>query len=204
MSSVTEWMRTLLCPLEDLKDHFRTWGFTIYRTCFKPSSDQQWQDLLQKIQTHAYENALEMTGATEDDPGFQEIWSLFRIDARSDTALDGLDIDQLRQRYNNDDGGVPMNKDHRSHRVFLVADDEALSSVDSATTTVKCVDADYRAEDHIARNWRVGAQRYFGWMPMLASCVAELWVELGFLPFQKICPETIGGSHLVVWDALNL
>jgi hypothetical protein len=88
-----------------------------------------------------------------------------------------------------------MNKDHRSYRVFLVAD---------ATTTIKCVDADYQAADHIPQNRRLGTQRYFGWMPMLASCVAELWIELGVFPLQNIAPATIGGSHLEVWDAMNL
>lgn len=33
-----------------------------------------------------------MTDATEDDAGFQEVWSLFRMDARSDAALAGLDM----------------------------------------------------------------------------------------------------------------
>lgn len=136
-----------------------------------------------------------MTGATEDDAGFQEIWSLFQIDARSDAALAGLDMDQLRQRYNNGDGGRPMNKDHRSYRVFLVA---------NATTTIECVDADYQAADHIPSNWRLGTQHCFGWMPMLASCVAELWVELVFFPLQRIAPATIRGSHLEVWDTMNL
>lgn len=203
MSFVATWMKTLISPSEDCESLIRNWGFTIYRTGYGPSSDQQWQDLLQKIQTHAYKNALRMTGATEDDASFQEIWSLFRMDARSDAALAGLDMDQLRQRYNNGDGGPPMNKDHRSHHVFLVADDEVLSSVDATTTTIKCVDADYQAADLIPRNWRLGTQRYLGWMPMLASCVAELWVELGFFPLQKFAPATIGGSHLEVWDAMN-
>lgn len=127
-----------------------------------------------------------MTDATEDDAGFQEVWSLFRMDARSDAALAGLDMVQLRQRYNNGDAGPPMNEDHRSHRVFLVADDEVLLSVDATTTTIKCVDADYQAADHIPRNWRLGTQHYFGWILMLASCVAELCVELGFFFCKKL------------------
>jgi hypothetical protein len=123
MSSVAKWMKALIYSSEDCESLIRNWGFTIYRTGYGSSSDEQWQDLLQKIQTHAYKNALRMTSATEDDAGFQEIWSLFRMDARSDAALASLDMDQLRQRYNNGDGSPPMNKDHRSHRVFLVADD---------------------------------------------------------------------------------
>lgn len=204
MSSVAKWMKTLTYSSEDCESLIRSWGFTIYRTGYGPSSDQQWQDLLQKIQTYAYKNALRMTGATEDDAGFQEIWSLFRMDARSDAVLAGLDMDQLRQRYNNGVGGPPMNKDHRSHQVFLVADDEVLSSVDATTTIIKCVDADYQAADHVPQNWRLDTQRYFGWMTMLASCVAELWVELGFFPLQQFAPATNGESYLEVWDAMNL
>jgi hypothetical protein len=204
MSSVAKWMKTLIYSSEDCESLIRNWGFTIYRTGYGSSSDEQWQDLLQKIQTHAYKNALRMIAAPEDDAGFQEIWSLFRMDARSDAALASLDMDQLRQRYNNGDGGPPMNKDYRSHRVFLVADNEVLSSVDATTTIIKCVDTDYQAADHTPKNWRLGTQRYFGWMPMLASCVAELWVELGFFPLQGIAPATIGGKQLEVWDAMNL
>ena len=115
MSSVAKWMKTLIYSSEDCESLIRSWGFTIYRTGYGPSSDQQWQDLIKQIQTYAYKNALRMTGATEDDAGFQEIWSLFRMDSRSDAALAGLDMDQLRQRYNNGDGGPPMNQDHRSY-----------------------------------------------------------------------------------------
>ncbi|KAH8706872.1 hypothetical protein GQ44DRAFT_818466 [Phaeosphaeriaceae sp. PMI808] len=82
-------------PLSD-EDRYRVWGFTIYRTDYEPLADQQWQQLLRTIQTHAYEKTLRVTGAAEDDPGFQYIWSLFLVDARSNSALAGLDIDQLR------------------------------------------------------------------------------------------------------------
>lgn len=97
-----------------------------------------------------------------------------------------------------------MNEDHRSHRVSLVADDQVLPSVDATTTTIQCVDADYQAADHIPRNWRLGTQHYFGWILMLASCVAELCAELEFFLLQKIAPATIGRRHLEVWDAMNL
>jgi hypothetical protein len=77
-----------------------------------------------------------VTGATENDPSFQQIWSLFCLDASSDPALGVLDMDQLRLLYRNGDGGAPINADLRSHRVFLVADDEILSDTDAFT--VKC------------------------------------------------------------------
>lgn len=197
MSVIEEWKSDLRCDEGD-KERYRNWGFTIYRTGYGPSTDQQWQRLLQTIQTHAHKTTLSVTQATVDDPGFQHIWSLFHLDARSDIALAGLDMDQLRLLYNNGDGGGPMNTDLRSHRVFLVADDEILSDVDAFT--VKCVEVDYRTEDYIPRNPRFGGQRYFGWMPMKAGCVAGLWKHLEFRDLDRIAPPTIGGSHLVIWE----
>jgi hypothetical protein len=107
-------------------------------------------------------------------------------------------MDQLRQLYNSGEGGQPMNADYNLHRIFLFADDEVLS--DPTASIVKCVDADYRAEDYIPRNKRMGGQRYFGWMRMRAGSVAELWVCLDLFEMSTIAPLTIGGSHLAVWD----
>jgi len=197
-TTVKEWMSNL-CVYED--DEFvrhRNWGFTIYRTGYGLSSDEQWQRLLQKIQTDAREGALDATGSEEDDPGFQRLWALFRLDARSDAALTGLDVDQLRELYNKGGGEQPMNTDYNLHRIFLFADDEVLS--DPTASIIKAVDADYRPEDHVPRNPRVGRQRYFGWMPMKAGSVAEFWNRLQFSDISMIAPPTIGGSHLVIWD----
>jgi hypothetical protein len=91
-----------------------------------------------------------------------------------------------------------MNADYNLHRIFLVADDEVLSDPSHPTPVIKCVDADYRAEDYIPQNTRVGGQRYFGWMPMKAGSVAELWAHLDLFDMNRIAPQTIGGSHLVV------
>jgi hypothetical protein len=142
--------------------------------------------------------ALSATESTEDNSGFQQLWSLFHLDARSDPALAGLDMDQLRQLYNSGEGGQPMNADYNLHRIFLFADDKVLS--DPTASIIKCVDADYRAEDYVPRNKRMGGQRYFGWMRMRAGSVAELWVCLDLFEMSTIAPLTIGGSHLVVWD----
>lgn len=197
-TTVETWVNDLhLLPDDEVVRH-RNWGFTIYRTGYGPLSDQQWQRLLQTIQTRAYEGALSATESTEDNSGFLQLWSLFRLDARSDPALAGLDMDQLRQLYNSGEGGQPMNADYNLHRIFLFADDEVLS--DPTASIVKCVDADYRAEDYIPRNKRMGGQRYFGWMRMRAGSVAELWVCLDLFEMSTIAPLTIGGSHLVVWD----
>ncbi|KAF7677363.1 hypothetical protein GT037_004222 [Alternaria burnsii] len=166
------WLSELSIPSEYSFVGYRHWGFTIYRTGYGPSSDQQWQRLLETIQTSAHDEARSVTESTKDDPAFQVLWSLFRLDARSDPALAGLDIDQLRQLYNrsSSEGSQPMNADFNWHRIFLFADDEVLS--DPAASIVKCVDAEYRVEDYISRNPRVGGQRYFGWMRIEPRSVA--------------------------------
>lgn len=199
MSTATEWLRHLHYPseVEGEEDLIRTWGFTIYRTAYCSSTDQKWEQLLKTIRTHAYDNTLRITEATEDDPIFQQIWSLFRLDARSDAALSGLTFEQLRLLYINSDGGVPVNSNLRSHRVFLVVDEEVLSGVEGCI--VMCVEADYLAEEHVSHNPRC-PQRYWGFMKMRADEVAQLWQELKLFDFQTIAPETIGGSHLVVWE----
>jgi hypothetical protein len=202
------WLNELLILSDDDFAGRRHWGFTIYRTGYGPSSDQQWQRLLETIKAGAHEGAFEAIESEkedpEDDPEFQELWSLFRLDARSDPALAGLDMDQLRQLYNSSsgEGSQPMNTDFKLHRIFLLADDEVLS--DPAASIVKCVDVDYRAEDHIPRNPGLGGQRYYGWMPMKAGCVADFWVELGLAEMSEIAPPTIGGNHLVIWEAGQL
>jgi hypothetical protein len=103
-------------------------------------------------------------------------------------------MDQLRQLYNSGEGGQPMNADFKSHRIFLFADDEVLSGVDS---TVKCVDANYRAEDYLPRHTR--GQRYSGWMRMNARSIANFWIELGLHYMYDIAPPIIGGIQLVIW-----
>jgi hypothetical protein len=107
-------------------------------------------------------------------------------------------MDQLRLLYRNGDGGAPMNVDLRSHRVFLVADDEVLS--DANAFMVKCVEADYEAADNVSRDPRRVPQRYFGWMPMRAGQVVELWKDLEDRDLSELAPPTIGASHLVVWE----
>ena len=199
-TSTKQWLNELLIPSDDDYAGHRHWGFTIYRTGYGPgpSSDQQWQRLLELIQTSAHEEAFDAIESEEedpkDDPEFQKLWSLFRLDARSDPALAGLDMDQLRQLYNSGEGGQPMNADFKSHRIFLFADDEVLSGVDSI---VKCVDANYRAEDYLPRHTR--GQRYSGWMRMNARSIANFWIELGLHYMYDIAPPIIGGIQLVIW-----
>ncbi|KAI8938332.1 hypothetical protein NX059_005983 [Plenodomus lindquistii] len=112
-------------------------------------------------------------------------------------------MDQLRSFYRNGgngDNNTPMNADLRTHRVFLVADDDVLSDTDNAFTikhdcfTVKCVEADYEAANHVGDARRCMPQRYFGWMPMRAGYVIELWRNLRDHEMQTIAPEMIGGE----------
>ncbi|OAK96382.1 hypothetical protein IQ06DRAFT_351812 [Phaeosphaeriaceae sp. SRC1lsM3a] len=195
MFTATKWLRHLHYPSEvgGEADLIRTWGFPIYRTAYGPSTDQKWEQLLKTIRTHAYDNTLRITEATEDDPIFQQIWSFFRLDARSNAALSGLTFEQLRLLYIKSDGGVPVNSNLPSHRVFLVVDEEVLSGVEGCI--VKCVEADYLAEEHVSRNPRC-PQRYWGFMKMRADAVVQLWKELQLFKFRPLRRRRLEG---VIW-----
>ncbi|OAK94636.1 hypothetical protein IQ06DRAFT_298158 [Phaeosphaeriaceae sp. SRC1lsM3a] len=199
MVDAAEWHKKL-CYLSENLDDFRNWGFTIYRTAYGPSTDQRWQQLLEKIQTKAHAATPRVCETTADDPAVQQVWSLFRIDARSDPALDRLSMEQLRLLYKTGDGSVPMNANLRSHRVFLLADGKVLSDAD--TFLVKCVSADYEAADHVPRNTWQGGQWYFGWMLMKSAEIVELWNELEFEDLERIAPRTVAGRTPEVWESM--
>jgi hypothetical protein len=202
MVDAADWHEQLryLSETVAIVDDFRNWGFTIYRTAYGPSTDQQWQQLLEKIQTKARTATSRVCQATADDPAVQQIWSLFRLDARSDPTLDGLSMEQLRLLYRTSDGCVPMNADLRSHRVFLLADEEVLSATDAFI--VKCVEADYEAADHVPRNTWQGGQWYFGWMRMRSAERVELWLELEDEDLERIAPRWVAGSTPEVWESM--
>jgi hypothetical protein len=71
-TTIEKWLRDLLLP-DDEVDRYGNWGFTVYRTDYGPSSEQQWQQLLSTIQTCAYKGTLSVTESTKDDPGFQHL-----------------------------------------------------------------------------------------------------------------------------------
>jgi hypothetical protein len=181
---------------EAIVDDFRNWGYTIYRTAYGPSTDQRWQQLLKYIQTQAHAATSSVCESTADNPTIQQLWSLFYLDTRSDPALEGLTIDQLRLLYRNANGSVPMNADLRSHRVFLLADEEVLLHNDGIT--VKCVEADYEASNHTG-NARV-PQRYFGWMTMKAADIVALWHELVYNDLERLAPWVVEGSSPEIWE----
>jgi hypothetical protein len=208
-ANLDQWINTLRCyeygasytdeQVANLP--YRNWGFTIYRTYYGPTSQQAWETLLSKITLETQESAEEMTDSDADDSEFQQMMSLFRLDARSDEGtLSGLDMDQLRAVYRDRVGGMPMNADFQDHyQLFLLADEEVLA--DPELEMVKCVEFNYDAAQHVPRNSRLGgAQRYFGWMKMKVETVPYLWNELGYRTLDSIAPQTIAGMHLEAWE----
>ena len=205
-ANLDQWINTLRCyeygasytdeQVANLP--YRNWGFTIYRTYYGPTSQQAWETLLSKITLGTQESAEEMTDSDADDSEFQQMMSLFRLDARSDEGtLSGLDMDQLRAVYRDRVGGMPMNADFQDHyQLFLLVDEEVLA--DPELEIVKC---NYDAAQHVPRNSRLGgAQRYFGWMKMKVETVPYLWNELGYWTLDSIAPQTIAGMHLEAWE----
>jgi hypothetical protein len=108
-------------------------------------------------------------------------------------------MEHLRLLYKNGDGGTPISADLRSHRVFLVADDEILSDADAST--VKCVEADYKASNHIGTA-RV-PQRYFGWIHLVSEDVLGLWKELEVHDLETLAPQMIEGSSPKIWKSVG-
>ncbi|RYP65974.1 hypothetical protein DL771_008021 [Monosporascus sp. 5C6A] len=183
--------------------YYPNWGFTIYRTQYGGSSDQKWQALLDKIQAQLVEELEEEGGDDDDDAQAREkLSSLFRLDARSDAGLlQHASMDQVRQLYQDNQGGSPLNADLPTHRYFLLADAEVLEDAGRGEFWVKCVQPDYVAADYVPKNARLGGgQRYFGWMKMTTRSVFDLWRELDTRHLEGIAPQTIGGMHLVMWD----
>jgi len=106
---------------------YHDWGYTIYRTCYTPESQSQWESLIEAIQ-QGVEKSFPVSQADEPPTTSQLLRSLLRLDFRSDASLyDGLTIEQLRQTYlNPPEDSVPSPNFYRSDRVFLVADAEVL------------------------------------------------------------------------------
>lgn len=69
--------------------------------------------------------------------------------------------------------------------MFLLADVEVLSEK-ADFCQLKAVEGDYDPVDRVPKNKRAGLQRYFGWITMEATDVADLWVE-----FDDCCLEQV-------------
>ena len=106
---------------------YQEWGYTIYRTCYTPESQSQWESLIEAIQ-RGVEKSLPASQKDEPPTTSQLLRSLLHLDFRSDASLyDSLSIEQLRQIYLNPAGdSAPPPNFYRSDRLFLVADVEVL------------------------------------------------------------------------------
>jgi hypothetical protein len=134
----------------DLTPYYRPWGFTIYQTAYRLSSDQHWQALLNGIFANVIEQITRMNGEHQADPVAQNILSLFCLDVRSDA--ESLTV---RKVYSNGTGGRPMNAQHRERRYFLLVDEGVIEDCKVKVDTprykpwTKCVEVDYVASDYI-------------------------------------------------------
>ncbi|KAM6505195.1 hypothetical protein FSOLCH5_015114 [Fusarium solani] len=158
-------------PLEEIQQP-ANWGFTIYRTYYGPSSDDNWNKLLAATKRHAEEELM----TYDDHEAAEKLKPLFRLDARSDPSLlSGLDRQALCQIYKEGKGGKPMPS--KSGFVFLLADEDVLNQVGEGTFIVKAVDAEETPREEIPL--REGDEPpYWGWMRMETRQLLELWGEL--------------------------
>jgi hypothetical protein len=85
-------------------------------------------------------------------------------------------------------------------RLFLLADAEVLGKAD--LRLIKVVEGDYDPIDRVPKNTRGGPQRYFGWITMSSTTVAELWNELYSYYLWEIGSCTTGEPG-AFWDPEN-
>ncbi|KAJ8114500.1 hypothetical protein OPT61_g3635 [Boeremia exigua] len=170
----------------DVHKHYKPWGFTLYRTCYTPESDRQWELLIDKISTAVLStlSRYKDRGADPDDTAI--VSEHFKLDARSDPAtLDGLTMDELSEIYCNAVGGSPMEMRTSlvpDHRIFLWADEEVLQNLDSPV--LKVVQA-APAED-------ADPEEYYQWMTVEADGgLIEFWTML------EICDS---GLFDLIWE----
>lgn len=159
-------------PLEEIQPP-ANWGFTIYRTYYGPSSDDNWNKMLVATKKHAEEELM----TYDDDEENEKLKELFRLDARSDPSLlSGLDRKALCQTYHEGKGGKPMPQNEGF--VFLLADEEVLNQVGEGTFIVKAVDAEETPREEIPLREDDDEPTYWGWMRMETRQLLELWGEL--------------------------
>ncbi|KAH8745653.1 hypothetical protein F5883DRAFT_586648 [Diaporthe sp. PMI_573] len=113
--------------------YYRNWGFTIYRTAYGTTTDEQWPSLVAKIEAQVLDE-INIHGASE--PAAPTLRSLFHLDPRSDPdTLDGASMEHVRKLYQEGeasprDGKRPiMHENELTHRYFLLADAEVLDAV---------------------------------------------------------------------------
>ncbi|KAH4111885.1 hypothetical protein HBH47_233660 [Parastagonospora nodorum] len=181
----------IIMPEEDREQFLRPWGFIIYRTFYGPDSDESWTKLLQTITAGVRAGLNKMDGA-EDTAATAKVLGLFKLDARSDPALlAGLTLEDVRKLYLEEGPGAQLiNMDNGPWRLFLLADAEVLGEAD--LRLLKVVEGDYDPIDRVPKNTRGGPQRYFGWLTMSPTTVAELWDELYSYYLWELAGGTTG------------
>jgi hypothetical protein len=184
--------------------YYRNWGFTIYRTAYGTTTDEQWPSLLAKIEAQVLDE-INIHGASE--PAAPTLRSLFHLDPRSDPdTLDGASMEHVRKLYQEGeasprDGKRPiMHENELTHRYFLLADAEVLDAVGRGDFWVKCVQADYADADYVPRNPFAGGQTYFGWTKMTTRSILELWSDLTVRDLVDVAPRVIEGKQREYYD----
>lgn len=190
------------------------WGFTVYRTAYGGDSERYWQAIINDLQAQVPAAINERTEGRPDAQA-QEVLSLFQLDPQpDDQQLAGLSMQQMRERFLHASGDEqaprPMNTFRPpmlGNHLFLLVDEEVISAAASGQAQqlwVKCVDADYRAEDAVPRNTRV-RQTYFGWMKMTTRSLVDFRQHLQmYREFRRIAPHMLDevGRDAMVWDGI--
>lgn len=201
-------------PGKDTSECFfkETWGFTVYRTAYGGESERYWQSIIDDIKAQVPASLNEVTRGQPDAHAL-EILSLFLLDPQSDEQrLAGLTMQQMRETFlqacNNEQDTRPMNAFRPpmlGNHLFLLVDEEVTSAAASAQGQqlwVKCVDADYRAEEAVPRNTRV-RQTWFGWMKMTTRSMLDFREHLDLNDeLRRIAPPMVDdfGRDAMIWD----
>lgn len=155
--------------------------------------------MLQKATVSAKGRLEEREGVKKNPDATAKVLDQFSLDARSDLdTLEGLTLEDVRQLYLDGSGSQPLNVDRGQRRLFLLADDQVLQDPDLAR--LKVVAADYDPVAAVPKNWRVGPQRYFGWITMPTTAIFQLWDALELFDIQQIVNRTSPGGPGVYWD----
>jgi hypothetical protein len=168
----------------DNYQHYRKWGFPIYRTYYGKESDNHWQSLLYslrhqtKLAFGAYEDGKEI-----DQDDRRKLEELFDLDVREDpSVLDGMNVRSLRE-YCNDQmlketevvkkGNMQIREGTRPHEgqaltdylfyFVLVADEAVLRDIKQGEYVVKAVSLLWDGDS----GW--------GWMRIPTGYLLELW-----------------------------
>jgi hypothetical protein len=172
----------------DHDKHYKPWGFTLYRTNYDPSLDQQWKVLIEKIPTCLWTRLQprvvdESFLMSKFDPrevnpdGALKVWNLFKLDVRSDPAtLDGLSKDQICRIYRDKIGGQPMGMMTSldpDHEIFLLVDEEVLRNPELGL--LKVVQASFNPFDTGDDD---DERREYDSLTLHPRSLVDLWIEL--------------------------